>query len=106
VAGTDELQAEGGAGRSLTADEPARGSLPRSWFTEEMVEEFCRTFYGPPWESQPLVHEVGRRRVAESFRAIAPMVTEWVGDLQASEGELMREAGYRAGYNQAVKDLD
>lgn len=83
MAGVGEREAESDSSRSLTS-----GS---GWFTEEMLSAASAAYYddGKAWTQE---------RMRSALQAIAPMVTKWVGDLQASEGELMREAGHRAGY--------
>jgi hypothetical protein len=70
---------EAGARRLFQSDWPTR-----DW---EEISEY--------WQER---REVYRDRTRQTLEAIEPMIGKLIGDAQASEGELMREAGRRAGY--------
>lgn len=72
------------------------------WYTEEILDKALnaardRWVTGSSDSTQMLLS------VEAALDAIAPMVTKWVGDLQASEGEMMRQAGYEAGHRKGYR---
>ena len=82
-----------------------------SLITDEMVEAVTRSLHPGLFEDDGLLHPAlalsgqwqARRKVRAALEAIEPMLGKLIGDAQASEGDLMREAGYRAGYEAGKK---